>query len=57
MELNCEEVRKNLKDYAEHRLEPPLMGRVEQHVFDCYDCLLLYVAEIKWEPDARKIPA
>jgi hypothetical protein len=57
MELTCEEARKYLKDCAEHRLEPPLLGRVEQHIFDCYDCLLCYVAETQWEPDAHKIPA
>jgi hypothetical protein len=57
MEMNCEEVRKHLKDYADRRLEAPLMGQVEQHVFECYDCLLCYVGEIHWEPDVRKIPA
>ena len=57
MKMTCEEVQKNLKDYAEKRLSAPMMCQIEQHVFDCYDCLLCYVGEVQWEPDARKIPA
>jgi hypothetical protein len=57
MEIKCEDVRKNIKDYTEHRLEPRLMGQIEQHIFDCSDCLLYYVAETQWEPEVRKIPA
>lgn len=57
MEMTCEDVQKNLEDYSEKRLAPPMMCQIEKHVFDCYDCLLCYVGKIQWEPEERKIPA
>lgn len=57
MEIKCEDIRKHIKDYSEHRLATPLMGQVERHIFDCYDCLLLFAAETQWEPEVREIPA
>ena len=39
MEISCEDVRKNLKDYREHRLGPPQKGQIERHLFYCPECI------------------
>ncbi len=39
MEINCEEVRKNLQEYREHRLGPPQKGQIERHLYYCPECI------------------
>jgi len=39
MEIHCEDVRKNLVDYQEHRMEHPEKGKMERHLFHCPDCI------------------
>lgn len=39
MEISCEEVRKKLADYREHRILHPEKGMIERHLFSCPDCI------------------
>jgi hypothetical protein len=57
MEVSCEKVRENLKDYSEHRLEPPLKGQIERHIFACSDCILQYVLESSRDKEEQAVAA
>jgi hypothetical protein len=57
MEIRCEEVRKKLADYREHRLKHPEKGKIERHLFYCPDCIFHLAIITAMSLEHEKIPA
>jgi hypothetical protein len=57
MEINCEEVRKLLADYREHRLGYPEKGMIERHLYYCPDCIFHLAVITAMSLDKEKLPA
>ena len=56
MEISCEDVRKNIDEYAQHRLEEPLKERIGWHVYVCTECLLHYVVATSRDLEKQEVP-
>jgi hypothetical protein len=56
-EMLCEEVRRNLADYREHRLYPPEKGKIERHLYYCPDCILQLALITALSLEKEKVPA
>ena len=57
MEIRCEEVRKKLADYREHRLKHPEKGMIERHLYYCPDCIFHLALITSKSLDREKVPA
>ena len=57
MEIKCEDVRKMLADYREHRLMHPEKGMIERHLFSCPDCIFRLALITAKSLDEQKVSA